>query len=1506
MLLILDVASCEADIAFFAARHDAGTRQWLFDDFDNWFSDPGDSRAYVLLGDAGVGKSVMAGVLAQRTRKAGHLGAAYFCRHNDGTRNDPRYLLGTVACQLCDCNSQYSNIVGGEGGVRMMLANSKLGVQELFTKLLEEPLVKCNPCQQRKLVIIDALDETEYESREDFLDLMKERFPRLPKWLVFFITSRPEDTVQSRLERYNPCVRICAGNSEQRHFYRQHEQDIRHYLKKRIDFSSVPYSVEDITNKCNGLFLYAFYIQKELGVPGHSGKSDQLSDLFPGDIDDFFRENFQRMYDKVGADLYKKLIGCVIAAPSPLPVSFIPFVVNKEKAALDEQEVIDAVLHFSLYQTSDDSVTFLHKLIPTWLTKNQVESKNQRKTKRKRKDCPHLLIDRKAAGEYLRTLCVEILPAVVGNRSPEFPSADVDLQDYVLRVAVRFLCQLGDIDALKDVFSCLTSYHFLEKRIKNGRTEIYHLLEDFKLAAACSTFQDTEKLNIVQEISVALERNVHVLLECPHLLHSCLLDGSNAVQESILIRENVVTQVSAPWLEWNVCDLPSIECLSGFNVFATASDKKTVAAANGRSLLFFDASTLKIVAGPFELNQGEIEEINHLEFSPNDKFVFFGRLDKWFSVEKECVEDLPEFSKNSIIYEWGLFTPDGRCIVVKRNDFFHIPQTCQGKCCMVELLALWAVKEMDRSKDDERTCFFGSLRTPFGAVESTKGGPTERLLERLQIDPNLHKIRHTSVPYDPTCYFCCRFQDLIDLNQEPSLAAVRQLIIELYPHIFQYQVWNFQTGRPLLQDALHPGIQLNLFTYFCHVCGAFDEWGKQVGCSGIEKVVSVCNTAVVNAVYAIWKLTLFLDLNHLQESQLRWIKRIEREVAQWQREYLRQVQKRKGEWKQELVQEVESKQMHTQDLLQELKEVRDFERLEELRNELKMELGQSWGFKPLYWAVETRVNELELELELEKTRWRISAPTWLFRDSLTCNICGDFPKGFQDLFGADSSLCVSPRNKWVAEGGKDSQAIDLFQTTRHEEQLEHKIAHVERFTFTNDDLYVVYLSSEGSLHALSLQTGTLFTSVSGPNLLHFTRERQFGYLFRSGSEEKTIFLTNLFRPFKFLSVLPIKTSVVSKSIAAIFTSSDTVVSINSDLTVALWNTSNVTKGFAFKFISGSSLTNPCSHVLHDKNGVLSPNGKLVACHQGTKIEIHRLAESGKFHDTVIDADSGITNVCLTFSADSSLLLSYIQDSFNRQHFYVWDVQKKAISASFKSPGLLTVECFCISWDNRNLILCGEYEIEIWEYNQRPCRLLRRIIVEEPYQSVKFCQCAVSSDNELLFCCVANIIILFSLRVPDVHSSKRILRGHLGRIEFCKFLKVSRYLISYGVDGMVFLWDLIKTKAVGFVRVAQGQEYIVTAAVSPEDSRVVCFTSSGRVCEIKLCKLKDAPSSKLLTSRIKSKVNSIETVRQQLAGGMALTSKNPVQSVEDEAYSSPDSEEDMHVYYLEHDDVDEFD
>ena len=444
-----EIANCESDIAFFAARCDAATRQWLLEDFDKWFSDPGDSRAYVLLGDPGVGKSVMAGVLAQRSRKTGHLGAAYFCRHNDGTRNDPRCLLGTIASQLCECNSEYNSIMGGEGGIRKLLGNSNLGVQELFTKLLQEPLGKCNStfCHQRKLVIVDALDESQYESREDFLDLIMNRLPLLPDWLVFFITSRPENTVQLSLKKYNPCVRICAGNVEHDNFYQQHEQDIKLFLRNSVDFSRLPFSVDDLAKKCNGSFLYAFYIAKDLNAPMQSGKSFQLVDLFPGDFDNFLRKNFKRVFVKVGSSLFKMLFGCAIAAPAPLPVSFISYVLQREQSSIPKQHVLDAL---SLFMVLSKTFTFLHNLIPVWLT-DEVKA-------------GELFIDRTIEANYLKNVIHEILFGFIREQSEEVPLINPDLLDYILRFGIRFLIGYPGKDSSETVFSCLTSFKFIQNR----------------------------------------------------------------------------------------------------------------------------------------------------------------------------------------------------------------------------------------------------------------------------------------------------------------------------------------------------------------------------------------------------------------------------------------------------------------------------------------------------------------------------------------------------------------------------------------------------------------------------------------------------------------------------------------------------------------------------------------------------------------------------------------------------------------------------------------------------------------------------------------------------------------------------------------------------------------------------------------------------------------------------------------------------------------------------------
>ena len=293
-------------------------------DFDEWFSDPGDSRAYVLLGDAGVGKSVMAAVISQRAKDSGNMATAFFCHHYDRTRRYPRNLLGTVAYQLSNCNNEYGERVGGVDGIHRMLAYSNLGVHELFTKLLEEPLSHCNSCT-RKLVVIDALDESEYSSRDDFLDLIMDRFPFLPKWLVFFITSRPEDNVQYRLKNYNPCIKICIGNNDNTNLYQQHNLDIQTFLRNQLDFSTLSNSPEELINQCNGMFLYAYFIAKILKT-----KTYLPDDIVPEDLNDFFRKNFKRVHDKLGQDFYQKLFGCFVMTPSPLPRLFISFLLRKK------------------------------------------------------------------------------------------------------------------------------------------------------------------------------------------------------------------------------------------------------------------------------------------------------------------------------------------------------------------------------------------------------------------------------------------------------------------------------------------------------------------------------------------------------------------------------------------------------------------------------------------------------------------------------------------------------------------------------------------------------------------------------------------------------------------------------------------------------------------------------------------------------------------------------------------------------------------------------------------------------------------------------------------------------------------------------------------------------------------------------------------------------------------------------------------------------------------------
>ena len=312
-----------------------------------------------------------------------------------------------------------------------------------------------------------------------------------------------------------------------------------------------------------------------------------------------------------------------------------------------------------------------------------------------------------------------------------------------------------------------------------------------------------------------------------------------------------------------------------------------------------------------------------------------------------------------------------------------------------------------------------------------------------------------------------------------------------------------------------------------------------------------------------------------------------------------------------------------------------------------------------------------------------------------------------------------------------------------------------------------------------------------------------------------------------------------------FASADAILVLYSDSSLA----SMENDGTAIA--SEISLTNAFDGSQQVKKAHFSHDGKVIVTHQGTKILLYRTVpgsneastEHGKCPDVVFETYDDFNVLYFTFSVDSTLLLFCIRRNIGLS-FFVWNVLKKVLSASFDSPGLLSEDCCCcFSSDSKEVIICSEFHIEFWDHAS--CRLLRKVEADVPYTEVdKFTHCTVSPENDLLAYCIADRILVCPLKTSIDQSIRQLPRAHLGRVEFCQFLGGDRYLISYGVDGNVFLWDLSEWKVAAFAKIVQGWEGIVSMAVSAEGDKVVCVTSFGRLNVIKPCGLKGAILSKL--------------------------------------------------------------
>ena len=365
----------ESVIQYHSGKYQEGTRLHIFEKIKLWLDDlTSENRVMVISGDAGMGKSVIAAVVCQRMQHAGRLSGSHFCQHNKERYRNPKVMLQSLACQLCDVLPEYKSELVKKLSRNLGVEMNSLEVQELFEFLFEEPLCGVGDPGRKLLLVIDGLDESEYKGRNELLDVIANHFCSLPAWVRFCVTARPEVNIASRLTKFNP-VQLKQEDEE-------NVKDIRLFLERQLSkdiqsrFQEVV--ISELARKAAGHILYAYLMVDFINKNFSSFTPEDLGRTLPSGVSSVYQNYFERLEKElksieeltISADQFLTFLSAFAAAKEPLPLDFVSKMLRSDaKSPACHRKVRKAIECIStLLPVQDGRIHFFHKSVKDWLT----------------------------------------------------------------------------------------------------------------------------------------------------------------------------------------------------------------------------------------------------------------------------------------------------------------------------------------------------------------------------------------------------------------------------------------------------------------------------------------------------------------------------------------------------------------------------------------------------------------------------------------------------------------------------------------------------------------------------------------------------------------------------------------------------------------------------------------------------------------------------------------------------------------------------------------------------------------------------------------------------------------------------------------------------------------------------------------------------------------------------------------------------------------------------------
>ena len=338
----------ETVIQYHSGKYLEETRLYIFEKIRLWLDDrTSENRVMVISGDAGMGKSVIAAVVCQRMQHAGRLSGSHFCQHNKERYRNPKVMLQSLACQLCDVLPEYKSELVKKLSRNLGVDMNSLEVEELFEFLFEEPLCSVGDPGKNLLLVIDGLDESEYKGRNDLLDVVANHFCKLPVWFRFLVTTRPEVNIADRLKKFNP-IQLEQDNEE-------NVKDIRLFLEKQL--SSVIQAgceeviIDALVRKAAGHFLYGYLMVDFIKENVSRLTPEELERTLPSGVSSVYQSYFERLEKEleIGEDRFLTFLSALAAAREPLPRDFVSkMLLSDSKSPSGPRNVTKAIRDFKI------------------------------------------------------------------------------------------------------------------------------------------------------------------------------------------------------------------------------------------------------------------------------------------------------------------------------------------------------------------------------------------------------------------------------------------------------------------------------------------------------------------------------------------------------------------------------------------------------------------------------------------------------------------------------------------------------------------------------------------------------------------------------------------------------------------------------------------------------------------------------------------------------------------------------------------------------------------------------------------------------------------------------------------------------------------------------------------------------------------------------------------------------------------------------------------------------